>query len=457
MSTSGTNLMAGAARVDITPPLGTFINGDFFIHYATHIHDPLFAKAVVLRQDKVTIAMVVVDICVMPKDIVDVIKTVVTHRTGIPASNILISSTHTHAAGSIESVYLAAADLLYMKKLPPLIVDVIEKACNNLKPAEIGFGYVDVPEHLRCRRYYLDTSFSPLNPVTGKADQVKTNPFGKENLIKGAVNAPDPQVSFLAVKGTDGKWISVLANYCLHYVGDWPNGTISADYFGVFSEQLKSHLSAPDSFVGMMSNGTSGDINIWDFTRTGSYPTGDFEKSAFIGNDIATKVVAAIQNMEWESNPSLAVAYEDLMPTLRKPEPGTLEEAKKIVTQTHFEKVEFDDEGLKSIYAREQVLLNELPAQMPLPAQVFKIGSGMIGGLGAEIFTSTGLWLKSNAPTRKYFTIGLANANLGYLPPAEEIQRGGYETWRSRTSKLDGKAEEEVREVMLRLMRACNQ
>ena len=80
----------------------------------------------------------------------------------------------------------------------------------------------------------------------------------------------------------------------------------------------------------------------------------------------------------------------------------------------------------------------------------------MIGGLGAEIFTSTGLWLKSKATTKKYFTIGLANANLGYLPPAEEIQRGGYETWRSRTSKLDGKAEEEVREAMLRLMNSCN-
>lgn len=457
MSTTSTNLMAGAARVDITPPLGTFINGDFFIHYATHIHDPLFAKALVLQQDEVTIALVVVDICVMPKDIVDAIKVQVEQQTGIPANHVLIASTHTHAAGSIESVYLAAADLLYINKLPPLVVAAVNKACKALQPAQLGFGQVDVPEHLRCRRYYLDKSFSPLNPVTGETDEVKTNPFGNEGLIKGSVNAPDPQVSFLAVKGNDGEWISILANYCLHYVGDWPNGTISADYFGVFSEQLRLQLSAADDFVGMMSNGTSGDINIWDFTGSGNYPKEDFKKSAFIGNDIAAKVVAAIQNIEWESNPSLAVAYEDLMLSLRKPNPDTLEKAKEIVTQSCFEKVEMDEAGLKSIYAREQVLLNELPSQMPLPAQVFKIGSGMIGGLGAEIFTSTGLWLKSKAPTKKYFTIGLANANLGYLPPAKEIERGGYETWRSRTSKLDGKAEEEIRDAMLRLMNSCNQ
>src|ERR671912_1635414 len=105
MSTTGSNLFAGAARIDITPPLGTFINGDFFIHYATNIHDPLFAKALVLQQHKVTIALVVVDICVMPKDIVDAIKVQIAQRTGIPGNNVLISSTHTHAAGSIESVY----------------------------------------------------------------------------------------------------------------------------------------------------------------------------------------------------------------------------------------------------------------------------------------------------------------------------------------------------------------
>ena len=35
---------AGAAQVDITPMLGTRMNGDFISHYATSIHDPFFQK-----------------------------------------------------------------------------------------------------------------------------------------------------------------------------------------------------------------------------------------------------------------------------------------------------------------------------------------------------------------------------------------------------------------------------
>ncbi len=41
-------------------------------------------------------------------------------------------------------------------------------------------------------------------------------------------------------------------------------GHISADYFGIYCERLKQHLSAGNTdppFVAMMANGTSGDIN----------------------------------------------------------------------------------------------------------------------------------------------------------------------------------------------------
>ena len=58
----------------------------------------------------------------------------------------------------------------------------------------------------------------------------------------------------------------MLANYSLHYVGGLP--AISADYFAAFARELTTRLSATDAryagkpaFVGLMSNGTSGDIN----------------------------------------------------------------------------------------------------------------------------------------------------------------------------------------------------
>src|SRR5205085_1109352 len=62
----------------------------------------------------------------------------------------------------------------------------------------------------------------------------------------------------------DGRPLAVLANYGLHYVGGYTPGSVSADYFALFSERLGELLGAKqhdDSFVGMMSNGASGDVN----------------------------------------------------------------------------------------------------------------------------------------------------------------------------------------------------
>jgi neutral ceramidase len=451
------NLIVGAAKTKITPPLGTFINGDFITHYAQYIHDDLYSKALVLTQLGMTIAIIVVDICVMPKEFVDNVKKEICSQTGIPFQNILVSSTHTHAAGSVASVYLASADLLYTKKLPALIVQSVIQAIQNTRPARVAFGSVDVPEHVRSRRYFMQDVYSAINPVTGGMDSVKTNPFENGHLIDRSASETDPQVSFLAVQDLGGEWISLLANYSLHYVGDWDNGTISADYYGEFSKSLQQKLKASNNFIGIMSNGTSGNANIWEFVPSGIYPSEQFKKSEFIGNYIAEKVFQALSEIEWEKDPLLSIAYEELLIKVRKPSIQETETAKKIITESNYEKLEVNEEGLRSLYAREQVLLNELPDELSFPMQTIKIGSGIIGGLGGEIFAETGLWLKSNSPIKNYFTIGLANGNCGYVPPAHEFELGGYETWRSRTSKLVENAEEIIRNKQLELInRLCS-
>lgn len=448
---------AGAAKVDITPPLGTYINGDFVSHYAQLIHDELYAKALVMQSEEKLIAIVVVDICVMPKDFLDAIKSKINQELGIDPKDILISATHTHAAGSVASVYLGAADLQYMKKLPALIIKAVELAKQNMRAAKVAWGSVDVPEHVLCRRYKMQDNYVPRNPVTGGVDKIKTNPFGGEDKIIEGVNKTDPQVSFLALKGMDDKWISVLGNYSLHYVGDWDNGTISSDYFGQFSRQIAQKLQAGDDFVGMMSNGTSGDINIWDFMHPDRYPDQKFEKSRLIGGNIAEKVVQQLQKVEWNTDPSLNTQYEEIPLNLRKPSPDELARAESIVKESQFENMQITDQTLPRLYAREQVLLNDLPDVLQFPIQAIRIGNGIIGGMGGEIFAETGLWLKANSPLKSYFTISLANENAGYIPPQHEHARGGYETWRSRTSKVEKGAEEIVKNKLLTLINRAKQ
>src|SRR5881227_4063276 len=57
-----TELRIGAAEIDITPPVGYRMAGYFDERLATGIHDPLMAKAVVMKQGDETIALVYCDL-----------------------------------------------------------------------------------------------------------------------------------------------------------------------------------------------------------------------------------------------------------------------------------------------------------------------------------------------------------------------------------------------------------
>ena len=85
--------------------------------------------------------------------------------------------------------------------------------------------------------------------------------------------------------------------------------------------------------------------------------------------------------------------------------------------------------------------------------QALKIGDITIGALGGEFFAETGLSLKKKINTDKYFTITMANDYIGYVPPAHEIEKGGYETWRCRSSHIKPDGEAIVRNALFEMAR----
>ena len=448
-----TNFQAGAAKVDITPSLGTIIGADFLPHYARFIHDPLFSKSLVFSDNDTIVAIIVVDICIMDTDFMDDVKSKIQTETGIDPQNILLASNHNHAAGDIINLLGGAADVAYKKKLPPLIVESVKLAKEYLQPAKIASDLVNVPEYVLCRRYLMAEGYEAKNPVTRKNDIVKTNPFGGEDKIIGPAANTDPELSFLAVKSLDNKWISVLANYSLHYVGDWPDDSITADYFGEFSNQIKDKLGADENFIGIMSNGTSGDINIWDFMNPDRFPTDHYAKTKLIGGDLAQKAFEKMSNLTWENEPNISVKYDELTLNIRKPSPEELEIAKQEFIANDFENLSLKSDMIQRIYNREQLLLNDFPDTSRLSVQAIKIGNLIIGAMPGEFFAETGLKLKEGVNLHNYFTISLANSYGGYVPPAHEIDRGGYETWRARSSFLEQNAEEKIREKLAELIR----
>ena len=91
---------AGADRTDITPELGILIVGSFSPTPAKAVHDPLYARTLVLDDGTTRLAFVIVDNVGLPQFVCDEAKRLITERSGLPRSHVLISSTHTHSGGS---------------------------------------------------------------------------------------------------------------------------------------------------------------------------------------------------------------------------------------------------------------------------------------------------------------------------------------------------------------------
>ena len=156
---------AGAATSNITPPLGTSINGGMVDRRATHVHDELHARCLVLDDGTTKLAFAIVDSCMVPVDVIDAAKKIVAERTGIPATHVLVSATHTHEAPTAAAVFQSDPDPAYLAFLSTRIADGIQRAANNLEPARIGWGVAEEPNHVFNRRWKLKPGTMPANSL----------------------------------------------------------------------------------------------------------------------------------------------------------------------------------------------------------------------------------------------------------------------------------------------------
>ena len=261
-------LRAGAAKVDVTPQtLPVIRNGGFIEASDSKVVDPLHARCLVLDDRVTRLAIVVVDSCMLPRDLCDEAKRLASDKTGIPLDRILISATHCHSAPSSMNYCLGSrVDPRYRAFLPGKLVEAIVQANASLQPAKAAWGRVDAAEFTACRRWSFLKGNELVDPFGNKTVRANMHPgHGNENAV-GPTGPADPWLSFLSVQSPDGRPLSVLANFSMHYFSGHPG--VSADYAGLFSESLAKRLAPGDeSFVGIMSQGTSGDSWWGDYSR----------------------------------------------------------------------------------------------------------------------------------------------------------------------------------------------
>jgi neutral ceramidase len=452
-------IKAGAAKVNITPPYGTIINGDFLPGYAAEIHDSLYARALAFDNGLQRFVFIVVDNMTIDAILVRDIKAIISNKTGLKENEVMVSNTHSHSTGSVIETATVQADMSYRLYLPKRIAMAAGLALKNLQPAKIAWGHFDVPRHVSCRRWYMKPGFPMINPF-GVEEKVWMNPPQGSRFLDKPAGPVDPQVSFLAVKTADNKWISILANYSTHYVGGFPSNVISGDYFGEVDVQLKSKLKAGSGFIGMMSNGTSGDVNTFDFKLTRNYPSGDYEKMKLIAHEITDSIIMVLKKVKWDEKPVFKAVNGETIIDRRQPSAELLGWATQRVKTTEFTKLGTADkasEDIKSLYALDIVKLNFYePLYYKLRIQAVRIGNGAIGTLPGEIFAETGLKLKKRSPFEFYFTISHANGQYGYIPPESQFLLGGYETWLCSGSFLEIDAEKKITDNLTELVRSLH-
>jgi len=443
-------LHAGAASSNITPPLGISLDGPISQNGpALHVHDELHARCLVLDDGATRIAIAICDSTMLWQDLIDEAKAIASQTTGLPAEHMLIAATHTHSTPRL-GVRNGEIERWYREFLPRRIADGIIRAFNNLAPARIGWGSARVPEFVFNRRWFVKAESIPPNPFGETGDRIQMNPpAGSPGLIRPA-GPVDPEMFVVSLRHADGRPLALLANYGLHYVGGGRQGDISADYFGLFSEDVRDLLASehPDMpFVAMMSNGTSGDVNSVDFlSKRARQPP--YSRMREVAHSLAEQAVRIAKEAQYQAGISLAAAHANLELEIRRPDEQRLTWARDLWAQAQ------GAERLTrpQVYARETLALADYPPVVKIPMQAFRIGALGLAAIPCEVFAETGLAIKQNSALKPAFTIELANGYFGYLPTAQQHKSGGYETWPARSSCLETEAETKIRAQALHLL-----
>jgi len=400
-------LQAAAAQVDITPPVGAELCGySARPTGAVGIHDPLFARALVLEEGDTRAALVTADLIGWDAVLVGEIRRRVQAQGIMPGGNVMLTATHTHAGPMISCLSrMGTADPEYVERLAGEVTRLIIEAAGRLSPVRVGWGVGQAVIGINRRQ------FSNGKVIIG------TNPQGPV----------DPDVGVLVLRGQDGAPLAMLINHACHGTTMGPeNCLVSADWPGAAVREV---AEAVPGAVVMLANGCCGDLN--------PEPRGEnFALVQVHGETVARAVLAALGEAKY-AEAGLRVHSEPVTIPLQPLPP--LEEAEGIYADclANLRQAEGgDDLGAKRLargmYQWAADLLRHAQAGTqpdPPSSEVMALGLGEVAlvGLPGEPFVEYGLDLKRRSPFPCTMVLGYANRLIGYLPTPQAFSEGGYE------------------------------
>jgi hypothetical protein len=420
---------AGVATIDITPPVNYRMCGYFHERLSTGTHDPLMAKAIVLRQGERRAALVLCDLIGLPREMTVHVRQIADRETGIPAANVLLAATHTHTgplfAGAMrkhlhelavaEEGHDPAEKVDYPARLVEKLVEVIADARAALAPVKLEVGTAQQQGLSFNRRFHMEGG-GPVRFNPGKMNPDILRPAGPI----------DPDAGFLLFRSADdARPVASLTVFALHL--DTVGGLeYSADFPYYLEQSLRLELGP--QFVSVFANGTCGDINHIDVHNRRRQQGHD--EARRIGETLADTVQAQLADLKEAEKPMLDVRTEVVHVPLQQYDDEEVAWAKEAMKKVHTGEMPF----LERVRAYKIMALELLEGDtLPMTVQAFRIADDVaIVALPGEVFVELGLAIKRASPFATTMVIELAHDAPGYVPTRKAFAEGSYETVNSR-------------------------
>lgn len=401
----------GTAIVDITPTKTVDLAGyGGRIQPMTGVHDPLFVRALYMRNDAgQRLLWIHVDLVALKHSFVNEINATLLLRHGLAREEIVISASHTHSAPTpIPLINCGEIDAEYMEFARVQILDAAAKAI--AAPAED----VEVVAGTGTSNVAIDRRQKARPEVEGHVD---------------------PRVGIVGFRRADGTWAAILANYAMHNTMlPYDNRLVSGDVAGFVQVGLQKTL--PGNPIVLFTNGACGNINP-------RFKSCDFGEVEGLANELANDTAEGIKNCV----PIKDESIRSVATTVALPLDG-LELSTKFCNQFRAETeaqntkvnaiantndptgyiqnqlITAAEKWLKS--TGEAVAAGTVDFFKPLEIQVVAIGPVRIVCGGAEVFSKVREQISEKAGCDVTF-VGYTGGDCGYLATREAFAEGGYE------------------------------
>ncbi len=434
----------GLAEVDYSPDVGLPLAGNYRDDYASRgVHDPLRARGYVFRDEAGNkAALMTMDVCMLDRNNVALIRDCVAAHTDIAPENLLVAATHTHS-GPMTRVFARTGEL-DQDKVTALLqraAAAVVEADADLQDATMSIGQteerrVSFIRRLRCTDGTTHMNWEGLDP---------------EQVVE-ALGQPDYQLQAVRV-ATDDRTRGVIVNFGLHpavLAGD--NWLYSADYPGYLVETLK-RLVGPGVVAGFF-NGPCGNVNHIDYTD----PTQGrgYQMCQRIGTMLGVATLEAMKETTAVADGPVRSVSRKVALQRQQFSDEQLDWACKVLKEAELNPAAGQVDGLPDEhYARLWLTMAEQQDQPDeVEVQVLRLGELAVVGLPGEIFCEYGKQIKAESVAPHTLVIELAGDSIGYLPTREAFDQGGYEPTVGSTryqpgsaDKLAGAALETIRDL----------